>query len=317
MNTYNQRCSWARNLLIAACTLLCSQFSNAGNNAPFIHILGVTQDAGYPQIGCYRPHCMPGWKNVNLQRGAVSLGVVDPKSKQKYLFEATPALPSQLFQLHSIAPDEVFSLRGIFLTHAHIGHYTGLMYLGHEALGSNGIPVYAMPRMRQFLSSNGPWSQLVKFNNITIKPLAHKVSVDLGNVTVTPFLVPHRDEFSETVGFRIVGPNRSAIFIPDINKWEQWSEDIVALIKDVDYALLDAAFYADGELPGRDMSKIPHPFVSESMALFDLMPIEQRNRIWFIHMNHSNPMLQADSPESQLVRKKGYRIAQEGIQLGL
>ena len=90
------------------------------------------------------------------------------------------------------------------------------------------------------------------------------------NVTSRRILVPHRDEYSETVGFRIEGPNKSAMFIPDIDKWEMWATDIRDVVRSVDYALLDATFFKDGELEGRDMSKIKHPFVSESMDLFEL-----------------------------------------------
>ncbi|WP_293749098.1 MBL fold metallo-hydrolase [uncultured Paraglaciecola sp.] len=208
-------------------------------------------------------------------------------------------------------------MAGIFLTHAHIGHYAGLMYLGHEAMGANNVPVYAMPRMKQFLENNGPWDQLSRYNNIQLKPLADKHPVSLTQVSVTPFTVPHRDEYSETVGYRIQGQHKTAIFIPDINKWQSWKTNIADLVKTVDYAFLDAAFYADGELPGRDMSKIPHPFVSESMQIFDALPIQQRNKIWFIHMNHTNPLLNKNSPEAKLVQSKGYHIAQEGLSFDL
>jgi pyrroloquinoline quinone biosynthesis protein B len=85
----------------------------------------------------------------------------------------------------------------------------------------------------------------------------------------------------------------------------------------VDYALVDATFYADGELPGRDMSKIPHPFVAETMALFKDLALEQRQKIWFIHMNHTNPLLNPTSAASQNVRANGFNVAQEGIRLPL
>jgi pyrroloquinoline quinone biosynthesis protein B len=282
-----------------------------------LYILGVVQDAGFPQIGCYQAHCLPAWQDKRLQRGAVSIALIDQKEKTKYLFEASPNLPQQLYQLSTIAPDPDYQLAGIFLTHAHIGHYAGLMYLGHEAMGANNVPVYAMPRMKQFLENNGPWDQLSRYNNIQLKPLADKQPVSLAQVSVTPFTVPHRDEYSETVGYRIQGQHKTAIFIPDINKWQSWKTNIADLVKTVDYAFLDAAFYADGELPGRDMSKIPHPFVSESMQIFDALPIQQRNKIWFIHMNHTNPLLNKNSPEAKLVQSKGYHIAQEGLSFDL
>ena len=290
---------------------------SAENKNPYLYILGVTQDAGYPQTGCYETHCMPGWEDPRLRRGAVSLGLIDSSGNKKYMFEATPGFPAQFYALEMEAPSEHFQFAGIFLTHAHIGHYTGLMFLGHEAMGASKVPVYAMPVMTQFLTKNGPWSQLVNYRNIDLVPLQNNRTESLGTLKVTPFLVPHRDEYSETVGYRIDGPHKSALFIPDINKWSDWDINISELVKTVDYALIDASFYADGELPGRDMSKIPHPFVVESMKTLEDLSAKQRSKVWFIHMNHTNPLLNAESEESKFVRSKGFNIAVEGVRLDL
>ncbi|MDP6197584.1 MAG: MBL fold metallo-hydrolase, partial [Porticoccaceae bacterium] len=279
--------------------------------------LGVAQDAGYPQAGCYQPHCMPGWENKTLQRGATSIALIDPVAKTKILFEATPNLPQQLYNLEQEAPSTQYTFEGVFLTHAHIGHYAGLMFFGHEAMGSNNIPVYAMPKMAEYLAKNGPWSQLVDYGNISLRGLQHNQALDVNGITITPFLVPHRDEFSETVGYLIEGPSKTAVFIPDINKWSVWDTDIAELITQVDYALLDATFFDDGELPGRDMSKVPHPLVTETMQRLGALSVEQRNKVWFIHMNHTNPLLDADSQASKRVRAAGFNITSEGIRLEL
>jgi len=284
----------------------------------YIQVLGIAQDAGYPQANCYQAHCMRAWENRELRRLASSIAVVDTASKTKYLFDATPDMPEQLYQLHQSAPDIEYSLDGVFLTHAHIGHYTGLMHFGREAVGAKDISVYAMPIMAAYLSNNGPWDQLVRLQNIQLMPLANGVPVELnGGLTVTPIQVPHRQEYSETVGFRIDGPNKSAVFIPDIDKWGDWSTDIRDVIREVDYALLDATFFADGELPGRDMSAIKHPFVAESMALFDELSDAERARVIFIHMNHTNPLLIDGSPAQSEVEKRGFRFAKEGLRLAL
>jgi pyrroloquinoline quinone biosynthesis protein B len=256
---------------------------------------------------------MPGWEDRLLRRGATSMALID--DGQTYLFEATPDLPSQLYSLRAHAPDA--KLSGVFVTHAHIGHYAGLMFLGHEAMGARAMPVYVMPRMSRYLRNNGPWSQLVSLNNITLMPLQHEQPINLGRVTVTPLLVPHRDEFSETVGYRINGPSKTAVFIPDINKWEKWDTKLEDLLARVDYALIDATFYAEGELPGRDMSKVPHPLVSESMALLNHLPAAQRNKVWFIHMNHTNPLLNPNSQATKAVQTAGYHVATEGLKLAL
>jgi pyrroloquinoline quinone biosynthesis protein B len=289
----------------------------SAENNPYIYILGVVQDAGFPQAGCYEAHCLPAWEDSELRRGATSIALVDPRSKQKFIFEATPNFPQQFYSLQAEAPDSRYSLEGIFLTHAHIGHYTGLMFLGHEAMGAESVPVYAMPRMHEYLSNNGPWSQLVKFNNIDLILLENEQIRKFGEFNISPFLVPHRDEYSETVGYRIQGPTKSALFIPDIDKWLDWDMNIIELLRTTDYALIDASFFADGELGMRDMSQIPHPFVTESMELFDDLSEVEKNKVWFIHMNHTNPLLDPNSEESKQVLRAGFNIATEGIRLPL
>ena len=284
----------------------------------YLQVLGIAQDAGYPQANCYQAHCLRAWENEDLRRRASSVAIIDEQSSTKYLFDATPDIREQLYELHLAAPDGEYTLNGVFLTHAHMGHYTGLMHFGHEAGGTTDVPVYAMPRMREFLSSNGPWDQLVRHKNIELLPLADGTPVKFSDdLVVTPFLVPHRDEYSETVGYRIDGPTKSAVFIPDIDKWERWNTDIREIVRSVDYAIIDATFFADGELPGRDMSQILHPFVAESMALLSELNDEERSRVIFIHMNHTNPLLIDGSPEQAEVERRGFRFAREGMRLEL
>jgi len=297
--------------------LLTSAIASAGD-VTYIQILGIAQDAGYPQAGCYQSHCNRAWDDKSLRRSVSSIALIDRPTKTKYLFDATPDIRDQLYRLNLAAPDGEYRLNGIFLTHAHIGHYTGLMHFGHEASSARDVTVYAMPRMREFLSSNGPWDQLIHYQNIWLADLEDGRETTLSDeLVVTPFLVPHRDEYSETVGYRIDGPNKSAIFIPDIDKWERWDTDIREMVRSVDYALLDATFYADSELPGRDMSKIPHPFAAESMALFADFTDEEKSRVIFIHMNHTNPLLIDGSPEQAEVERRGFKFAREGMRLEL
>jgi len=260
---------------------------------------------------------MPGWNDPAIRRRAASIAAIDPAGSKKYMFDATPHFTDQLYSLDMQAPEDAYELAGIFLTHAHIGHYVGLMFLGHEVMGVHDVPVYAMPRMGEFLTNNGPWSQLVAYKNIVLEIMEHERAEALGSLKVTPFLVPHRDEYSETVGYRIEGPNKTALFIPDIDKWHDWDVDLSDAVKAVDYALIDATFYADGELPGRDMSKIKHPYVVESMAALENLDRNERAKVWFIHMNHTNPLLRKDSEERKHVQKEGFNIASEGLQLPL
>ncbi len=277
-------------------------------------ILGNIQDAGSPHIGCAKKCCAALFKNNNRNRKVVCLGLVDHDNEKKYLFEATPDITTQLKDLKNYATfSEKEMPDGIFLTHAHIGHYTGLMYLGKEAKGAKNVPVYAMPRMKTFLEENGPWSQLVSHNNIEIRSLKNNGTTDLTpNLKVTPFTVPHRDEYSETVGYTIQGPNKKVLFITDINKWEKWDIKIEDVIANVDYAFLDGTFYDGAEINHRDISQIPHPFIIESLERFKDLTLKEKNKIHFIHFNHTNPVLDKTSEAYKKVIQSGLKVAEIG-----
>lgn len=283
----------------------------------YITVLGIAQDAGFPQIDCKQECCQAFYNKTEAKKLVSCLGLVDKENNKKWLFDATPDITQQVENLKTNHLDNGNVIDGVFLTHAHIGHYTGLMYFGFEALGGNKVPIYVMPRMKHYLEENGPWSQMVSFNNIALQKLKNDSVVTMSDaLKVTPFIVPHRDEYSETVGYRIEGNNKSALFIPDIDKWHVWKRDIIEEVKKVDYAFLDASFFRDGELE-RDMSKIPHPFTSETTTLFENETLETKNKIHFIHFNHTNPTLLETHPLKDSILNLGFKFAKEGDIFGL
>jgi len=285
----------------------------ASGNCPVeLVVLGVAQDGGIPQVNVQDD---PAWDKQGLRRRVVSLGLIDRVAGMRVLFEATPDFRQQLRDLNVLAgatgaPD------AIFLSHAHIGHYTGLMFLGFESMSADRVPVYTLPLMAGFLAGNGPWDQLVNYHNIELRVMRPGVPVEVTeNVSVSAFQVPHRREYAETAGFRIVGPKRAVIFIPDIDGWEEWAEDgtsIEEVVAANDIVYVDSTFFDDNELPGRDMSAIPHPRTAETMARFEGFTAAVRGRIRFIHYNHSNPIRFADSAQAREVRARGFRIAEQG-----
>jgi pyrroloquinoline quinone biosynthesis protein B len=283
-------------------------------NSPnqYLTVLGIAQDAGFPHIACDNDCCNAFYNGSENKKLVSCLGLVDLLNKKKWLFDATPDLTQQVQDLKTSHLDNGKVIDGVFLTHAHIGHYTGLMYLGFEALGGNNIPVYVMPRMKSYLENNGPWSQLESMHNIELREMKHDSLMQLNaDLKVTPFLVPHRDEYSETVGYKIEGNTRSALFIPDINKWNIWNKSIVAEVKKVDYAFIDATFFKNGETP-RPMEDIPHPFIEETVRLFENESFETRSKIHFIHLNHTNPALKDSHPLKDSIQNLGFNFAKEG-----
>ena len=289
---------------------------SVNSQSEYIYILGNTQDAGLPHIGCQHPFCEDNF-NIYEEHYTTSIAVVNSDLKKYILFEATPDITFQLNNLKRNIFDEFLLPESIYITHAHIGHYTGLMYFGREALGAKDLMVRVLPRMSNFLQNNGPWSQLVDINNIKIKEINFGSSTkELTNIYITPFQVPHRDEYSETAGYIIKGKNKKALFIPDIDKWEKWDRDLSQIVKEFDFLLIDATFYDSKEI-NRDISEIPHPLVTETIDLLSGLSIENRNKVYFIHMNHTNMMLDPDSELSRLVLSKGFNIARLGQKLYL
>lgn len=279
----------------------------------YLIVLGISQDGGVPQAGT-KEH--KGWEDNAFKRHVVCLAVVDPETSTRWMIECTPDFRDQLHVLDEIAPvDAIPGLDGIFLTHAHMGHYTGLIHLGHESMGARGARVYAMPQMQAYLNANGPWNQLVANSNVTLKPLKDAVPVPLSSsLAVEPFLVPHRQQYSETVGYRVHGPNRSVLFIPDIDSWEEWDEQgtqIERVISETAVAYLDGTFYTDGELPGRNSAGFPHPSITHSMERLRLLSPGDREKVRFIHLNHTNPALVPQSAARRTIEKNGFRVAEE------
>lgn len=287
-------------------------FSQSNDGSDYIQVLGIVQDAGYPHIGCEKDCCSvisPGEYFVSC------LGLVDKTNNKRYLFEATPDIHNQLNLVEKFPNGNIVD--GIFLTHAHIGHYTGLMYLGREGLGGDNIKVYALKRMVKFLTKNGPWDQLVKLNNISLQTISNNKFVKLSeNILVIPIKVPHRDEYSETVGYKIIGKSKKLLFIPDIDKWDEWEKSIVDEVKLVDYAFIDGTFYNGSEL-NRDLSEIPHPSIEETLELFSNQPLAEKNKIYFIHINHTNPILTNKNGVRDLILNAGFNIAEKGLKLSL
>lgn len=283
-------------------------------------VLGTAQDGGLPHVGCHEAPCERARHDPSFRRLVVSLGIVDRTAHRRFLVEATPDLPEELDRLDAFAggarPRGRNPVDGVLLTHGHVGHYTGLVHFGREVASTKSLPLYGTDRMLAFLRGAGPWSLLFELHQLEGRTLRPDRPTSLTRrLRVTPVVVPHRDEFTDTVGLRFEGPSKKLLFVPDIDKWERWERHIEDEVARVDVALLDATFHSPAELPGRSLDEIPHPMVTETVAR--LARLAKRKRIVFIHMNHSNPICDSESDEARAVRAAGFEIAKEGDSFGL
>ncbi|MFP6604235.1 MAG: MBL fold metallo-hydrolase [Pirellulaceae bacterium] len=292
-----------------------SQTNSADAPAPFVQVLGIAQDGGYPQAGCQQPCCAGAWENVDQRRSVASLGIVDPASGEGWLIDATPDFPRQLAALQQAGGA---TLAGICLTHAHIGHYTGLIYLGKEAMATRSLPVWAMRRMQAYLQDHQPWAALCEQQHLQLQELSDQAQQALNErIAVTPLLVPHRAEFSETIGLIISGPSRRVLWLPDIDGWDQAGPSLEELLGQVDVAYVDGTFFDADEVVGRSLQDVPHPTVLQTLQRLASLPETERAKVRFVHLNHTTPLLDPASSASAAVEQAGSQVARQGEQQSL
>ena len=281
------------------------------NDLTTILTLGTAQDGGYPHTGCREKCCKEAWNNQKLKRLVSSLAI--HSGDDCWLIDITPDFRLQLKMIESKL-NGISHISGIFISHAHFGHYMGLMELGLEVLNTHDIPVYVMPKMKVFLEKNAPFTQLIALNNIKLQAIEENLTLHLNNnLNVSIFNVPHRNEFSETIGFKIQSPDKSLIYISDIDSWDQWDVDINNLIKNNDILLLDGTFYDATELQSRNIENVPHPFIKDSLKKFSLLEEVDRKKVYFTHLNHTNPANQTLSTERETIIQMGCDIAEDGM----
>jgi len=311
------------------------------NSNSYIKIIGTIQDGGYPSLGCQKKCCKDEelWKTPKYFVSSIGL-VIKTKNTNKdkdkvkdinkdsnnedidiapkiYLFDVSPDIKPQFYNLQKENPSCKYPT-GVFLTHAHVGHYLGLPYFGREALNTKNVELYAYNRMIKFLQNNGPFSQLFKLSNIIVKQdLSQNNIVKLEHgIEVESFLVNHRDEYSETCGFIIKSKTTIVLFIPDIDNFTEI--DIISLIKKSTYAFIDGTFYNEHELPGRNIKEIPHPLIFDSIQFFkSKLSLEECGKIYFTHLNHTNPCLDINSEAYNYVKKNGFNIVNENMRIDL
>jgi pyrroloquinoline quinone biosynthesis protein B len=262
-------------------------------------ILGSGQDAGSPQVGRDGSN--------GLARTASSVAVISSDGTV-LLFDASPDIRVQyqrLAEFCGYAPP----LDGVFVTHGHMGHYSGLLHFGKEGASTDDLPLFAPESVLEFLEANEPWASLFTGGNLI--PIAiDDAAATLGEITVTSVPVPHRAEFTGTVGYSIAVNDVPWVFyLPDIDGWDEWPEaDTVFGSHQV--CLIDATFSSPDELPGRDLAAIKHPLVTDTIGRFRHLTDDRT--MMLTHINHSNPLGVPDAPITVETRDLGFAIAYDG-----
>jgi pyrroloquinoline quinone biosynthesis protein B len=244
---------------------------------------------------------------------AASLAIIDarPQPSSVWLVDASPDIKFQLSLLapllgpHPRMPERFRQPDGLLLTHAHMGHMAGLAQLGPEAMHVRDLPLYASHGLAKVLRETILWRPLL--DNLRLTTVADGVAFDLApQLLITPLAVPHRDELGTgTFAFRIQGPERSLLYVPDIDDWRQWPA-ARQVLSGVDLILADATFYSADELGGRP--PVAHPLVPDTVDFFAGLP----GQLILTHLNHTNRLLDRDDPARAELAAQGIAVAHFG-----
>lgn len=292
-------------------------------SGPRIRVLGIAQDGGLPHAACTCERCEAARADPQRASPVASLAII--VGSRVWLVDATPDLPAQLHALADVrqAPRGGVDRRpieGVLLTHAHVGHYLGLAFLGYEVLASGGVDVWASPRMAGFLREHAPWEQLVRQEDIVVHEALEGRPVVLdrdAGIEAVPIAVPHRAEYTDTYAWRISGPRATVLYVPDTNPWAKWTLSVDELLAGVDLLLVDGTFHSMAEVPGRDIREIGHPLITDTMDRLQAKVSAGELEVWFVHINHSNPVLEPNGPERAALDARGFRVARVGDEVGL
>jgi pyrroloquinoline quinone biosynthesis protein B len=273
-------------------------------------VLGSGQDGGIPHAGCYCRACERARENKDCRRLAPSIAVYDERAGFCYLIDASPDLQPQIdmihAEIHHVSRRGKVPISGILLTHAHIGHYTGLLLLGREVLGEKDVPVCCTRRMKEFLSLSRPFSLLVENRNISLQEVKLGRALVLDGAAFTPVGVPHRAEITDAVGY-VIEADKRVIYVPDTDRW---TDGLTAQIAKSDIGLVDGTFYSRDEVPW--FENVPHPPIEETLRALRGLDTE----IYFTHINHTNPA-NADGPEKDCIENRGFKLAHDGLVLDI
>jgi len=260
-----------------------------------VTVLGSGQDGGLPQAAAVSDLDAEARTGGIPERTGPSLLVED--HGKTLLCDVSPDFRLQWWN-RTAPPD------AIALTHAHIGHYAGLVHFGTEAMAAESVPVHASQRMFDFLKTNAPWSALVADGRIV--PAGRAGWAGHG-IDLIP--IPHREDFSDTVAVSVGG---RVLWLPDIDDWDRWP-DATAVVGSHEVAFLDATFWSADEIPGRSIEGIAHPLVPDTLERFS----DLSTKIVLTHLNHTNPVSDPASPESAIVGDAGFAVAVDGMSFEL
>jgi pyrroloquinoline quinone biosynthesis protein B len=264
-----------------------------------------------------------------------------------FLLNASPDLAQQILRNRALRPAGAIRsspIRGVFLTNADVDHVAGLLSLRER----QELTVFATQPTLGLLASNSIF-RVLDPAHVRTAPLHHEMDAQTEfGLRLIPFFVPgkvalHQEQGEveigsvgeATLGFELVSNRRPAgasstegeegtralrfVYIPGCARV---SDDILARVEGADLLLFDGTTYTDDEMVRLGLSqktawRMGHMAISGERGSLAAFAGAKIGRKIYTHINNSNPVLVAGSPERAAVEAAGWEVAHDGMEIAL
>ena len=294
----------------------------------WLQVLGSAAGGGFPQWNCGCPGCSAVRMGSRPARPRTQSSIaVSADQRNWFLLNASPDVRAQIEAnpaLHPRAGRDT-PLRAVLLTDAELDHTLGLLLLREaEALEVHATPaVYATLR-----DGSGVLATLERYCRVDWHPVTPGVDVSLGEgLSYRAFDAPTTKrarfgactEAGRVVGYRFTDGHsgRSAVYLPGV---QRLTPEVCAQLTDCSALLIDGTCWHDDELirlglaakTAAAMGHLPIGGPDGSLEQLAGLPVE---RVIYIHINNTNPVLLEDSPERRMVVDHGREVAVDGLEV--
>lgn len=301
-----------------------------------ILVLGSAAGGGYPQWNCNCETCKGHRDNtINSTDRTQSSIAVSSDNINWLLINASPDIGQQLRDRKELQPARSLRDTGItavMLMDSQIDHTTGLLSLREH---NTRLPLYCTQMVHDDLTSGFPvlhmlehycgvdwhkidideqWFAVPGINDLEFRPLV----ID----SKAPPYSPHRtdphpgDNIAITIRDKQSG--KSVFYSPGLGGLQDRTRQIMA---DVDCLLVDGTTWTNDEMQTRGVgtklaSEMGHLAQSGDGGMIEELSNLQCRKI-LIHINNTNPILDADSAERTTLTDLGIEVAEDGMQIEL
>ncbi|EEF79428.1 pyrroloquinoline quinone biosynthesis protein PqqB [Methylophaga thiooxydans] len=303
----------------------------------FVHVLGSGAGGGFPQWNCNCVNCKGVREGtVKASPRTQSSIAVSADGKDWVLFNTSPDIKKQLDDFPALQPAREVrdtAITAIVITDAQIDHATGMLTLREH---NKPWEVYTTKAVYEDLTTGFPvFNILGHFRGIN----HHEIATDQSSFTIptadgliftavplkseAPPYSPHRHNTvpGDNIGIKIedTRTGRNLFYAPGLGVAEP---HVLEYMSNADAVLVDGTVWTDDEMSNEGISdkraqEMGHLDQSSEGGIMSILNAMQKPRKILIHINNTNPILNEESAQRQILNKAGIELAYDGMDIEL